>query len=438
MVKVQDDPFAAADPLPPRKVVPIRQEIGMEDVPFPPTASYDERGGEHQFREINGAEREVVAPMLFRPWAEMNLAEIPAPEFVYSDFYARGYTSVTLAAPKVGKSALGLAEAIDITTGRGFLTGVRREPQRVVYYNAEDDQNTINSRVAALLTAYDIPQSEIIDRIHPHSGVGEEAFYMVSGIEGVINERLFVSIEKFIELWGADVLIFDPLQDLTHSPETNEVFRALGQRLRKLASLTGVALGLIHHTRKVASGMTPTIDDGRGGSALRGTARFNRLLVGMTEEEAEKGHVANHRHFFRVGDVESNLAPPSSDVNRWFEKVSILTPNGHKVVAVKRWEWPDAFEGISAADARLVRNAVQDCKIPPRENHQSRQWVGLIVADTLGIDLDDKGEKSRVLSLIKTWIKNGVLALDAIHDTRTGRETKTVTAGPNIPGDTAP
>ncbi|MGN7867764.1 AAA family ATPase [Paracoccus sp. 22332] len=388
---------------------------------------------DEQFREMTPEEKEAVPALMFKPWGHRDLTAIPHPVFVYSDFYARGYTSVTLAPPKVGKSMLGLAEALDMASGRGFLTGAPREKLRVVYYNAEDDQSVIDSRVAALLTAYGIPQEEIAETLFPVSGVERDDFFMVSGQEGVINETLFVGLEKFIREQHADVLIFDPLQDLSRSPETNEVFRLLGQRLRRMANATGVALGLIHHTRKIAPGSTPTIDDGRGGSALRGTARFNRLLIGMSEDEGVKAGVQNHRHYMRIGDMESNLAPPSADVNRWFEKVSVLTPNGHEVGAIKPWQWPDAFMGLRREDAAAVRSAIAACDPAPRESAKSKDWAGYVVADVLGLDGDDKADKARIMSLLKEWIKSGVLGLETVRDNRAGRDVKVVVAGDNSP-----
>src|SRR5690606_38517349 len=117
-------------------------------------------------------------PVRFKPWAAMDLASIRRTRFVYSDFYARGYTSLTVAAPKVGKSMLALAEAIDMATGRGILTGRRTEPLRVVYFNAEDDQSVLESREAALLTQYGIGQEEIAGRLFVQSGVEWEGFYL--------------------------------------------------------------------------------------------------------------------------------------------------------------------------------------------------------------------------------------------------------------------
>lgn len=419
-----DDPF--------KNIVPLRPDM---DDRFPPMEAYaDEFKGGHEFREMSDDERLSVPAAMFRPWREKDLSAIPHPEFIYSDFYARGYTSVTIAPPKVGKSMLGLAEAIDMATGRGFLTGVRRDPMTVVYYNAEDDQDVVDSRVAALLTEYDIPQSEIAGRLFATSGVDMPDFYMVSGPEGVINEPLFASVENFIREAAADALIFDPLQDLSRSPETNEVFRLLGQRLRRMASTRKVALGLIHHTRKITSGTTATIDDARGGSALRGTARFNRLLNPMTEDEASKAGVTNHRYYFRIGDMESNLAPPSADLNRWFEKVSVQTPNGHYIGAIKPWQWPDAFDGVSREDARRVQLAMAEMEDePPLESVQSARWAGKFIAPLLGLDIDDKASKARVQNMIRTWLKSGVLAVVEVRNARAGRDVRAIIAGPNNP-----
>lgn len=421
-------------------VTQVSQADGDDIPPLPPLSAYDGedsrssgRRKPNEFVEMNDEDRAAIEPFPFRPWGSRDLSAIPVPEIVYSDFYARGYTSVTLAAPKVGKSMLGLAEAIDMASGRGILTGRVQEPLRVVYYNAEDDQNAIDARVAALLTLYGLEQSEIGDTFYPHSGVEEDAFYLVSGQDPVINEPLFVALEKFCSAAQADVLIFDPLQDLTRSPETNDVFRALGQRLRRMASSCHVAIGLVHHTRKVAPGAAPSIDDMRGGSALRGSARFNRILISMSEDEAVRASVPNHRHFFRIGDVESNLAPPSAEVNRWFEKVSVETPNGARVGAVRSWKWPDAFSGISTADARRVQIEVAAlADNPPRKDSQSADWVGHIVARVLNLDSSDDGDRNRIKDLLKTWVKTGVLAITQVRDQRRGRDVSVVVSGTNI------
>lgn len=427
MRRVDDDPFKELLRYDQPNVVPLREGA---DAPFAPLDAYSQDGTE-QFREMSEKERTAIPALDFKPWGSRDLSAIPAPEFVYSDFYARGYTSVTFAPPKVGKSMLGLAEAVDMASGRGFLSGHDQEPRRVLYYNAEDDISVIEGRVAAILGRYNIRQEEIADSLFPVSGVEAEGFYMVTGQEGVVNEGLFVALEKFIAQKHIDALIFDPLQDLSTSPETNEVFRILGQRLRRMASVNRVAVGLIHHTRKIAPGAVASIDDGRGGSALRGTSRFNRLLVGMSEDEALKAGIDNHRHFMRISDVESNLAPPSADVNRWFQKVSVDIPNGHKVGVVEPWQWPDAFEGVSTWQAAECQTAIAARQNPARANVQASDWVGNIIAPILGLDPQDKGQRARLNTIIKRWIKEDVLRSDMHLDTRQGRDVPVIIVGEN-------
>lgn len=366
-------------------------------------------------------------------WGQVDLASIPRVEYVYNRFYAKGYTSVTAAPPKVGKSLLGLIEAVDIATGRGLLTGERQAPQRVYYYNAEDDISTIQNRVGAILKHYGIPQSEIRGKLALQSGTGDGGFYIISGAEGEINEAQFQRMEEACIASGIDCMILDPLQDLSRSPETNEVMRLLGGRLRRFATKCNLAIGLIHHTRKMQAGVKASIDDMRGGSALRGTARFNRLLVPMSEDDAVKAGIKEHRSYFQIGDIEGNLAPPSSDHSRWFEKVSVIADNGENVGVIAPWKWPDAFMGLRREDAAAVRNAIGSTDPPPRENSQSNDWAGFVIAEALGIPSDEKADRARLNSLLKEWIKTGVLAVELWRDPRSRRDVKVILPGPNNP-----
>ena len=56
--------------------------------------------------EVTPVDPDAIDPFDFPFWNPIDLSKIPHPKFVYSDFYARGYTSLTRAAPKVGKSML--------------------------------------------------------------------------------------------------------------------------------------------------------------------------------------------------------------------------------------------------------------------------------------------------------------------------------------------
>ena len=370
----------------------------------------------------------------FQAWQEIDLSQIPRLRFVYGDGYAAGYLSVTYAAPKTGKSLLALAEAIDAATGRGFLTGKPSDPIKVLYYNAEDDTSVIQGRVAAILEAHDIPQSEIAGRLYPISGIAADPpVVLIRGDNGDVDEAAFLALTDLFVREAITLAIFDPLQDLSHSPETNEVFRALGRRIRELASTTGAAIGLIHHTRKPSPGVVQTIDDGRGGSALRGVARFNRLLVPMTESEGAQAGVEDFRHFFRIGEAESNLAPPSSSRNRWFEKVGVTIANGANIASVRPWTWPDAFSGITVYDACRVRAAIAMRDVPPRSSVQAADWAGNLIAEALKLDVEKKANKAKISALLKAWIKTDVLRIEKRAYGDKGKEADFVIEGDNNP-----
>lgn len=384
------------------------------------------------------AAKAAPAPLIydFQAWREIDIAGIPRLRFVYGDTFAAGYLSVTFAAPKTGKSLLALSEAIDATTGRGFLTGQPSEPRRVLYYNAEDDLAVIQGRVGAVLQAWGIPQSEIAGRLFPVSGVAAvNPIVLIKGEKGVICDAAFEALADLIKREGIALVVLDPLQDLSQSPETNEVFRALGGRIRALASATGAAIGLVHHTRKPSPGIQATLDDGRGGSALRGVARFNRLLVPMTEAEGAQAGVDDFRHYFRIGEAESNLAPPSSDRNRWFEKTGLTIANGENVATIRPWAWPEAFSGVTVNDACRVRAAIAAREPPPRENSQADDWAGKVVAEVLGLDLGKKSEKARVATILKTWIESGVLARQSLPLGTNRKSVPCIIAGPNNPAE---
>jgi len=349
-------------------------------------------------RDMRAPAAQSAATFAIDFWDDVDLASIPRVEYVYNRFYAKGYTSVTAAPPKVGKSLLGLIEAVDMASGKGLLTGMPQAPQRVYYYNAEDDQNVIDA----------------------------------SGAEGEIHEAQFQAMEEKCLAAKIDCAIFDPLQDLSRSPETNEVMRLLGGRLRRFASKCQLAIGLIHHTRKMQAGVKASIDDMRGGSALRGTARFNRLLVPMSEDEAVKAGLSDHRAHFQVGDIEGNLAPPSSDYARWYEKISVTAANGESVGVIVPWQWPDAFEGISAELADAVREALGAEPERSRKDPQSEDWAGHLIGETVGIDTTEDSGAAKVKSIIKTWLKTGVLAEESRPD-RQRRPRPHVIPGPNDP-----
>ena len=169
---------------------------------------------------------------------------------------------------------------------------------------------------------------------------------------------------------------------------------------------------------------------------MRGVARFNRLLVPMTEAEGAQAGVDDFRHYFRIGEAESNLAPPSSDRNRWFEKSGVMIANGENVATIRPWVWPEAFSGVTVNDACKVRAAIAARETPPRENSQAGDWAGKVIAEVLGLDAGKKSEKARMNSLLKGWIESGVLAKKELPVGPNRKSVVCIIVGPNNPAET--
>ncbi len=371
----------------------------------------------------------AVAP--FRSWETVDARTLPARQFLYGNHYIRKFASVTVAPGGLGKSTLVLAECIAMATGRPIL-GIRPSAMcKVVYFNAEDPIDEIQRRVLAICKSHGIEQGELVGQLFVASGRDQELI-LSKGDDGAIVEAVFDLIERFAVSENIDVFAFDPLANMTEAPETNDAFRRLGKRLSLMADRLNASIELVHHTRKL-NGNEASVEDSRGGSALVGAVRAGRALNPMSVDEAAKAGLETHIDHFRIEAAGKNNLSRNSSHSTWYERISVELENGDSVASIKPWQWPDAFDGVSAIDAIRVHGLVASANPTPRFSSQSTNWVGKIVADVLGLDLEDKAHRARVNSMISTWIKTKVLVVEEIEDSRNGRMTKGVFPGPNVP-----
>jgi hypothetical protein len=145
--------------------------------------------------------------------------------------------------------------------------------------------------------------------------------------------------------------------------------------------------------------------------------------VGIDEAEA--------RSIFRVDDGKANLAPPA-DKALYRQMVGVKIDNGEWIGVCVPFKLPDVFDGVSGKDARKAQKIVADAHTdgePLRESSQSSRWVGLPIADMLGVDMTDKKGKAKVSMIIKTWIRTNVLATEKMFDAKKGREVPVVVVG---------
>lgn len=210
-----------------------------------------------------------------------------------------------------------------------------------------------------------------------------------------------------------DILKIDPFVSSHEAPENdNGAIDKVAKEWARVADAGNCAVHLTHHTRKMGSNETEvTVESSRGAKALTDACRSVRAINRMSDKEAQDAGVDNPRLYFRTFNDKSNLAPPA-DKSDWFKIESIQLgngPQGHgdSVGVVTTWEWPSAFGDVTTDDLFRVQKAIAAGEW--RQSSSSKGWVGGAVADVLGLNLTDPGAKSKVKTLLRTWIENKAL-----------------------------
>jgi RecA-family ATPase len=347
---------------------------------------------------------------------------------------------VLASAGGIGKTSLQIVEALAIVTGRPLLGEEVKERTNVWIVNLEDPLEEIQRRVIAAMQHYKITPEEVRGRLFVNAGRDFSLKFGIQTREGVLpNTKLVEYLCKQIPQKKIGCVFIDPFVG-AHSINENDnmAVNAIVAEIRRVADETKSAIGLVHHIRK-GNGEDASIDSVRGAGSLIGAARAARVVNRMSADDAAKLGIdeTEARSIFRVDDGKANLAPPASAaLYRKMEGVKI--DNGEWIGVCVPYTLPDAFDGISGKDAKAAQRIVADAHTggePLRESQQSPKWVGIPIADMLGIDITEKRGKAKVASIVKTWIKTNVLAVERITDPRQAREVAVVVVGEWISHD---
>ena len=399
-----------------------------------PFAPLDDEGPEGKPRDRardNSADKTAnSSPLKFTPtpftWRDPST--FPRRQFVYGRHYARKFLSVTAAQTKVGKSSLGLVEAVAMATGQNLLDIEPVRPMQVWYWNGEDPLEELERRVLAICLHYGVDRRAVEKNLFLDSGRDTEIIVATQTKTGaVIATPVEAALTAALIDGKFDAFILDPAVSVHRVSENdNMMIAAVAKTFGHIAGRANVAIEAVHHTRKLG-GAAATIEDSRGASAWVSAARDVRVLNRMTKEEGAKAGIedAKERLYFRA-DTDGNLAPSSA--TEWFHLASQGLGNGSGgpfddqdyVGVVTPWKWPDAFDGVAVSDLRKVQAAIEVGRW--RENSQAKDWAGIAVARTLGLDVTKKAHKAKIASMLKTWISTGMLAVvDGEDDQRKKR-----------------
>lgn len=344
------------------------------------------------------------------PFAWRPTVEVPKRKWLYGRHLLRKFVSLDVAAGGVGKSSLKIGEAMAMATGRDFYDkGLPEGALTVWMWNLEDPHDEIERRLHATAQRFKVSPEELGNRLYVDSGRDQPLVMATEGPDGAMIVRPVVDalIAEMLER-KIDVLQIDPfVSSHAVSENDNNAIDIVAREWNIVAERTGAAINLVHHVRK-GNGTEATADSARGASSLIGKARSVLVYNRMSEDEAAKLNVPSDERFFyfRVDNDKANLAPPER--GDWYRMNNEDLANGDSVGVACSWTPPDAFDGVTLRHLYQVQKAVSEGDW--RENPQTKEaWVGNVVADVMGVNLDDKHNRKRVQTLLFAWIREGVL-----------------------------
>ena len=353
--------------------------------------------------------------ILATPFAWRDPSAIPPREWMYGRHYVRRYVSTTISPPGIGKTTLITEEGLAIASGKPLLGITPAERGRVWIWNGEDPIDECERRVAAACIHFGLTQQDIAGRLFLDSGRQTEIIIATATKDGTrISEPVVDDVIATIKENGIDLLMIDPFVSCHRVSENdNGAIDAVAKKWAHIAEVTGCAIELVHHARKTG-GEEVTVEDARGGSALLGAVRSARVLNRMTEMEAKKAGVDEHRGYFRVNSGKVNMAPNPSKAT-WFQLVSVELGNGserypsgdHVAVAIP-WAWPDLLENVAVADLLRVQrevDAAEKAGNPWRAVSNATPYVGACIGAVLGVE----AESAQVKNALGAWLKSGAL-----------------------------
>ncbi len=76
---------------------------------------------------------------------------------------------------------------------------------------------------------------------------------------------------------------------------------------------------------------------------------------------------------------------------------------------VVRWEWPNPLAGMTGKDFEKVAAVIRSGKW--RADVRATAWVGLAVAQALGLSVQVKKDKAKIKGILQIWLAAGSIMI---------------------------
>jgi AAA domain len=349
-------------------------------------------------------------------WEESSLPRRP---WIAPGFALRKAVTVIAGPPSAMKSSLMLAWGCTLALGRKHGRFAPTAAGCVVIYNVEDDATEQRRRLSAALRQFEATPAEIAGKVIRAGPTGVGMLFVRDTETGeVFATAAMARLRLLLEERKPDLLIADPLAEVHGADENdNTALRQIVAEFRALAVEFNIAIILVHHTRK--GGVVPgDPDSARGASAIIGAGRVVFTLVSMSEADAEVFGMPkdrkNRARYVRLDSAKQNYA--SLDDAIWFEAALYTLDNGEVVSAAVPWQPPDFWSAITT----VIANRILDDIDAGLDNGTRRYSAGPAAKDRAAwpvvIRYVASLTEAQARSVIKTWLRNGVLFTDQYDD----------------------
>ncbi len=359
-----------------------------------------------------------------QPYEIIPAEDIPYEVDVYGTHHQKGLVSLTVAAGGTGKSSLTIIEALSMTTGCQLLRVKPERPLRVWLHNGEDPMTVLNARIAGAAKSYGLTSADTSNRLLVTSGhtlplkiakMGSRAYE--------IDDSVVRKIKGTIRRHGIEVMTIDPLMSFHSVPENdNGAMDAVIKELGKIASETGCAIDVVHHTTKSTP---PGSAASRGASSIVDAVRAVRVLAHLEPNELDKLPVGT---YLKILETKNNNNAKADKAALFMIQGEDLKNGGGKpgkvVPVVKTRDWPqsDAKQDNKPTGSREnkydtssnsegVARAFELCGLQEYSNYRygGEAWIGHRLAPAFGLNAKVNNEK--VVDIVQAMVANGTLII---------------------------
>jgi hypothetical protein len=348
---------------------------------------------------------------------------IPPRGWLLGNLLCRQFLTSIFADGAVGKTALMIAMALSLATGRKLLNEHVFVRCPVILICFEDGKDELRRRLTAAIKHHNICKAEVKGYLFISAISRADAKLAANKNGEVMAGNLGAALERAIVRRSAGAVFLDPFVK-THAVGENDNM-AIDFVVKILADIVirhDCGFCSPHHTRKGPAD-PGNADAGRGAGSLKDAFRLCYTLNPMSEDDAGTyGVSAGDRvSLIRLDSAKVNLVRRSPNA-RWFKLVGVHLgngteqyPYGDEVQTVECWIPPDTFAQLSTSVInqifdRIEAGPYEGGRYSPSPRATTRAaWP--VVLEHCPV-LNDKQGKG----VIATWVKTGMLAVRSHED----------------------